>query len=174
MPKPIDFLPHNPKEGPPLPRGLAQEWPWANPDPPLTPEQQIELERVAGKWAARRSLAMLPATVSPEEARKFAESMFTRMYTRLTAAAPPAPPKAPPKKAPPKPKAPPPPKELTPEQRADLATRLAELITKRPAIREEPETLVSTVIAWAESFYKVTPPREVATDIIKDALEMAG
>jgi hypothetical protein len=92
----IDFLPYDPMEGPPIPRGFSPHWPWIN-NPGLrwlTPEQRAELERLAGSWAARRAEAMTAPSDGFETAKRIAESMYESYKARALAWLPPAPPKA--------------------------------------------------------------------------------
>jgi len=149
---------------------------------PLTPMQMAELEREYGRWAARRTIAMLSPTETFETARAIARSMYESMKARALAGLPPAPPSPPTRTTRvrrTKEKMPTVaeleaalgPKELTPELESDLTSRVLTTIrsTKRPLTVEFQQTLAKSVIAWAgEEGVKLS--EDDAVRIVKSAI----
>jgi hypothetical protein len=167
-----DWAPGNPFEiEPPLPRFM-----WN----PLTPEQIAELEREYGRWAARRTLAMLSPAETFETAKAYARSMYESMKARALAGLPPLPPTRPRRERKPREEVAKEieelreviaPKELTPELEADLTARVLTTIhrAKRPLNIEFQQTLARSVIAWADA-EGVKLSEEEAARIVKSAI----
>jgi hypothetical protein len=164
-----DWAPGNPFElEPPFPR-----FTWN----PLTPEQMAELESTYGRWAARRTLAMISPSETFETAKRITESMYESYKARALAWLPPAPPKVRRER---KPKAAPEfeelekalkPTTLTPEIEANLIARVIADMgrSKKPLTTEYQMTLARSVMAWAETDYGLSLTEEQAVRMVKEA-----
>lgn len=88
MPKPEDFLPQQPWEGPPLPRSLHFRWPWKGASPfsvnPtwLPPETREEFLKSYGEYATKTAEAFAPVG-DVETARMLARTFYERITTAL-------------------------------------------------------------------------------------------